>query len=77
MSERKDSNSAIEENDHNNEPQESKTHAEGLSRRTFLGVGSAGLATRCIETIHGSLRVCYAERKSLPKREMPSFCMRK
>jgi oxalate decarboxylase len=50
MSERKDSNSAIEENNYASEWQESETRSQGVSRRTFLGVGS-GLATAALTSL--------------------------
>jgi len=45
MSETNETKSSTEASNKTSEPQEDKTSAEGLSRRTFLGVGSAGLAT--------------------------------
>jgi oxalate decarboxylase len=45
MSEPEETKAAIEEDNRTNEQQESKRGTEELSRRTFLGVGSAGLAT--------------------------------
>jgi oxalate decarboxylase len=45
MSETNETRSSTEVNNKTSEPQEDKTRTEGLSRRTFLGVGSAGLAT--------------------------------
>jgi oxalate decarboxylase len=65
MSERKDSNFAIEENNPNSEQQESQTHAEGLSRRTFLGVGSAGLATAALTSLAANAQ----ERVNIAKAE--------
>jgi oxalate decarboxylase len=45
MSETKETKTSTEVNNGTSEPQEGMTGTEGLSRRTFLGVGSAGLAT--------------------------------
>ncbi len=45
MSETKESKTLMEVDSGTSEPQESKISTEGLSRRSFLGVGSAGLAT--------------------------------
>src|ERR1700730_12576691 len=45
MSETKETKTSTEVNNGTSEPQEGVTGTEGLSRRTFLGVGSAGLAT--------------------------------
>jgi oxalate decarboxylase len=47
------------------EQQESKSGAEGFSRRTFLGVGSAGLASAAL----ASLAVNAQERADIAKGE--------
>ncbi len=65
MSERKQTNCAIEENNRASEQQESKTREEGLSRRTFLGVGSAGLATAAFTSLAANAQ----ERSSIAKAE--------
>jgi oxalate decarboxylase len=51
MNEPKESTSAIEGNDRAREQQDSKPGMEGLSRRTFLGVGSAGLASAALASL--------------------------
>jgi hypothetical protein len=48
MSEPKQTNSALEADNQTSEQQESKPVTVGLSRRTFLGAGSAGLATAAL-----------------------------
>lgn len=109
----KQTTSAIEESKRTSEQQETTSGNGAVSRRNFLGVGSAGLATGASASLVGnaqeradiakgeqdhsasnpgpenkplgSLRetaralrpVCYTETKSLLKREIPSFCMRK
>jgi oxalate decarboxylase len=65
MSERKDCNSAMEKNNRASEQQESQARAEGLSRRTFLGVGSAGLATAALTSLAASAQ----ERANIAKAE--------
>jgi oxalate decarboxylase len=65
MSERNQTNSVIEENDRASEQQESKALAEGLSRRTFLGVGSAGLATAAFTSLAANAQ----ERTNIAKAE--------
>src|SRR5260370_23800945 len=65
MSERKETKAAIEGDHRTSEQQESKTGTEGLSRRTFLGVGSAGLATAAL----ASLAVNAQERMDTEKAE--------
>src|SRR5260370_38269648 len=51
MSEINETKASTEVNDGTSEPQEGKTGTEGLSRRTFLGVGSAGLATATLAAL--------------------------
>src|SRR5712664_3864712 len=51
MSETNETKASTEVNDGTSEPQEGKTGTEGLSRRTFLGVGSAGLATATLAAL--------------------------
>jgi hypothetical protein len=51
MSEPKQTNSALEADNQTSEQQESKPFIEGLSRRTFLGVVSAGLATAALASL--------------------------
>jgi oxalate decarboxylase len=51
MSETKESKISMEVNNGTSETQESKPGTEGLSRRTFLGVGSAGLATATLASL--------------------------
>jgi len=51
MSETKETKTSTEVNNGSSEPQEGKTGTEGLSRRTFLGVGSAGLATATLAAL--------------------------
>jgi hypothetical protein len=64
MSEPKQTNSALEADNQTSEQQESKPFIEGLSRRTFLGVVSAGLLERC-EPAH---QMALAERATcLPR----------
>ena len=65
MSEPKEPNSSIEVNNETSEPSESKPGTEGLSRRTFLGVGSAGLATAAL----ASMAVSGQERADTEKAE--------
>ncbi|MGA7625079.1 MAG: cupin domain-containing protein [Candidatus Acidiferrales bacterium] len=56
---------AIQEDIRTTEQQESKPSAEGLSRRNFLGVGSAGLATAAL----ASVAVNAQERANIAKGE--------
>jgi oxalate decarboxylase len=65
MSEPKQTNSALKADNQTSEQQESKPFIEGLSRRTFLGVGSAGLATAAL----GSLAVNAQESADIEKAE--------
>jgi oxalate decarboxylase len=65
MSERNQTNSVIEENNRASEQQESNALAEGLSRRTFLGVGSAGLATAAFTSLAANAQ----ERTNIAKAE--------
>src|ERR1700739_363749 len=51
MSETNETKASTEVNNGSSEPQEGKTGTEGLSRRTFLGVGSAGLATATLAAL--------------------------
>jgi oxalate decarboxylase len=65
MSEPKETKSAIEENNGAGKQQESGRGMEELSRRTFLGVGSAGLATVAL----ASLAVNAQEKSDIEKAE--------
>ena len=58
-------NSSAEVNHQTGEPQAENAGSEGLSRRTFLGVGSAGLATAALT----SLAVSAQERADTQKAE--------
>jgi oxalate decarboxylase len=51
MSERKETEAGIEGDHRTSEQQESKPGTEGVSRRTFLGVGSAGLAGAALASL--------------------------
>jgi oxalate decarboxylase len=51
MSEPKETKPAIPRENPTSEHQESKPGTEGVSRRTFLGVGSAGLATAALASV--------------------------
>src|SRR5260370_26007106 len=51
MSETNETKASTEVNDGTSESQEGKIATEGLSRRTFLGVGSAGLATATLAAL--------------------------
>src|SRR3981189_980803 len=51
MSEQEENTSAIEADTRRSGEQESKPGTEGLSRRTFLGVGSAGLASAALASL--------------------------
>ncbi len=51
MSEPKEIKPAIQEDDRTSEQQESKSGMEGLSRRTFLGAGSASLASAALASL--------------------------
>jgi oxalate decarboxylase len=65
MSELNETKPAMQEEIRTIEQQESKAGAEGLSRRNFLGVGSAGLATAAL----ASLAVNAQERALIEKGE--------
>jgi oxalate decarboxylase len=65
MRERNQTNSVIDENNRASEQQESEARAEGLSRRTFLGVGSAGLATAAFTSLAANAQ----ERTNIAKAE--------
>jgi oxalate decarboxylase len=65
MSERKETNSATEESNPVSEQLKSKSDAGELSRRNFLGVSSAGLATAAL----ASLAVNAQERANIAKGE--------
>jgi oxalate decarboxylase len=67
MKEAKENNSAIEGDIQTSEPQESKPGMEGLSRRTFLGVGSAGLASAALASL--TVAVSAQERTDIEKAE--------
>ena len=51
MSETNETKASMEVDNVTSEPQEGMTGTEGLSRRTFLGVGSAGLATATLAAL--------------------------
>ncbi len=51
MSEPKETKIAMEGEIQTNEPQDNKPGIEGLSRRAFLGVGSAGLASAALASL--------------------------
>jgi oxalate decarboxylase len=65
MSEPKETNPRIAVENPKSEEQESKSGAEGFSRRTFLGVGSAGLASAAL----ASLAVNAQERANIARGE--------
>src|ERR1700730_17362600 len=65
MSELNEIKTAIQDDIRTSEEQESKPGTEGLSRRNFLGVGSAGLATAAL----ASLAVNAQERANIEKGE--------
>src|SRR5258708_39625682 len=65
MSEPKETKIAMEGEIQTNEPQDNKPGIEGLSRRAFLGVGSAGLASAAL----ASLAVNAQERADTEKAE--------
>jgi oxalate decarboxylase len=65
MSELNEIKPAMQEDIRSSREQESKPGAEGLSRRNFLGVGSAGLATAAL----GALAVNAQERANIEKGE--------
>jgi oxalate decarboxylase len=65
MSEATGTNRAMETNNGTSEHQESKLAAEGVSRRAFLGVGSAGLAGAAL----ASIAVNAQERADIEKGE--------
>src|SRR6202045_3234996 len=64
MNEPKESTSAIEGNDRAYEQQDSKPGMEGLSRRTFVGVGSAGLATATLAALTAHAQEVQDTRKA-------------
>src|SRR5260370_14591055 len=66
MTEPKKTKSAIEGDNRTSEQQESKPGTEGVSRRTFLGVGSASLATAAL----ASLAVKAQERTDTEKADL-------
>src|SRR6266436_4474692 len=51
MSEPKETNSGVALENRTSEQQESKPGTDGVSRRTFLGVGSAGLASAALASL--------------------------
>jgi len=65
MNEPKESKPTIAGENRTSEQQESKSGTEGFSRRTFLGVGSAGLASAAL----ASLAVDAQERANIAKAE--------
>jgi oxalate decarboxylase len=64
MSETNETKASTEVNVGTNEPQEGKTGTEGLSRRTFLGVGSAGLATATLAALTAHAQETQDTRKA-------------
>jgi oxalate decarboxylase len=64
MREQKETKPSIEEENRANEPQESKPGTEGLSRRAFLGVGSAGLATATLAALTAHAQETQDTRKA-------------
>lgn len=67
MNEPKETNSAIEGVSRTSEQQESNAGIEGFSRRTFLGVGSAGLASAALASM--AVAVHAQERTDTEKAE--------
>lgn len=67
MNEPKETNSAIEGVSRTSEQQESNAGIEGFSRRTFLGVGSAGLASAALASM--AVAVNAQERTDTEKAE--------
>jgi oxalate decarboxylase len=65
MSELNETRPAIQDDIRRSEQQESKPDTEGLSRRNFLGVGSAGLATAALATLAANAQ----ERANIEKGE--------
>jgi oxalate decarboxylase len=65
MSEPMQTNSAVEIGNRTSEQQDSEPRTEGLSRRSFLGVGSAGLASAAVT----ALAVSAQERANIAKGE--------
>jgi oxalate decarboxylase len=65
MSELNETKPAIQEDIRTSEQQENKPGTEGLSRRNFLGVGSAGLATAALATLSANAQ----ERANIEKGE--------
>ena len=65
MSEPKETNPGVALENRTSEQQESKPGMEGLSRRTFLGIGSAGLASAAL----ASLAVNAQDRTDIEKGE--------
>jgi oxalate decarboxylase len=65
MSERKETDAGTAVENRTREQQESKSATEGFSRRTFLGVGSAGLASAAL----ASLAVNAQERANIARGE--------
>jgi hypothetical protein len=55
MSERKETNPGVAVDNRTSEQREGKSGTEGFSRRTFLGVGSAGLTSELLTYPLGEL----------------------
>src|SRR5229473_3460825 len=64
MSEINETKASTEVNDPTSEPQEGNIGTEGLSRRTFLGVGSAGLATATLAALTAHAQEAQDTRKA-------------
>jgi oxalate decarboxylase len=64
MSETNETKCSTEVNNKTSEPQEDKAGTEGLSRRTFLGVGSAGLATATLAALTAHAQEVQDTRKA-------------
>jgi oxalate decarboxylase len=64
MSETKETKTSTEVNNGTSEPQEGMTGTEGLSRRSFLGVGSAGLATATLAALTAHAQEVQDTRKA-------------
>jgi len=65
MSESNQTNSVVELRNQTSEQQDSEPGTEGLSRRNFLGVGSAGLASAAL----AALSVNAQDRTNIAKAE--------
>jgi len=69
MREPKGPKSAIEDDTRPSEQQGSKSGMEGLSRRTFLGVGSASLATAALASLAVAQDRAARRRQSMTTRQ--------